>query len=105
MPAAAVAAEPAEPAEPAELDQPDEDRPAGHRPRAIGWLTVNAQPWAYVTIDGKRLASPTPVLRHPLKSGRHQVHLSSPSLGADEVRIIEVHPGRTTTLFHQFSPR
>jgi hypothetical protein len=72
---------------------------------AIGWVTINAQPWAYVSIDGKRLPNPTPLRHHPLRTGRHEVHLVSPSLGVEEDRIVDVRAGKTTTLLHQFSSR
>jgi serine/threonine protein kinase len=38
-------------------------------------LTLNSAPWAYVTIDGKRLSKPTPLFDYQLTPGSHVVEL------------------------------
>jgi serine/threonine-protein kinase len=88
-----------------EPSAPEEPKPRERTPQATGYLTINTQPWAYVSIDGKRLPNPTPLRHLALRPGHHQVHLSSPSLGTAEDRIVDVRAGKTTTLFHQFSER
>ncbi len=41
--------------------------------RAHGYLTVNARPWAYVFVDGKKLPATTPLAGVSLPAGRHRL--------------------------------
>ncbi len=43
-------------------------------PAGVGWLSLNAEPWAHVYLDGRRLAT-TPIFRHPLAAGPHVLRL------------------------------
>jgi serine/threonine protein kinase len=49
--------------------------PAKHaRPRPpVGYLSVNSVPWGAVFVDGKKVASETPVYRLPVSIGKHRV--------------------------------
>lgn len=41
------------------------------------WLSINSNPWSYVSVNGKTLGS-TPVLRHNMAAGTHTIVLSNP---------------------------
>jgi len=51
-----------------------------------GTITVTAQPWGNVRIDGE-LVGPTPLMRHSVKAGPHVVEVVAPETG--EVRARE----------------
>ncbi len=68
----------------------------------FGFLTVTSDPAALVTIDGKRLARPTPLKHFPLRPGKHNVRLLNPKEGTEEERIVEIHSGKTVQLTHRF---
>lgn len=102
-----VAEAPVEPKEVAEAPPPEEDadRPKPKRParpsrpsptpernerpapepaqKGAGFLTVGAQPYALVKIDGQQVGT-TPIMRHKLGAGSHKVELLRPDTG--EVR-------------------
>ncbi len=40
---------------------------------AYGYITVNARPWAYVYVDGKKLEQTTPLSDVRLRAGRHRL--------------------------------
>jgi len=59
-----------------------------------GYITVAAHPFALVRIDGAEIGS-TPIFRHSLAAGRHQVQLVSPDNGAVRLdRTIVIRPGQ-----------
>lgn len=62
----------------------------------FGVLTVNLQPWAKVTVDG-RPRGDTP-LRLVLPVGRHRVRLDNGPAGRHESRTIELREGQTIRL-------
>jgi hypothetical protein len=67
---------------------------AGHRstrPRGRGQLTLNALPWAHVTIDGEKVAD-TPLQRLPLAAGPHTIKLQSPPTGREFKLTVTVEP-------------
>jgi serine/threonine-protein kinase len=82
---AAVAEPAAEPAPPPAVPAaiPDAAPPPTTRPRAArkqpraeveqAYVSVSATPWGAVYIDGKKVASETPLYRHPVSAGRHAV--------------------------------
>ncbi len=50
----------------------DGERAALSRKRS-GYLTVNARPYAYVYLDGRKLALPTPLIKYKLPPGKHKL--------------------------------
>ena len=74
-------------------------RPARSRKR--GWLTVTARPYGRVFVDGERVASSTPLVRHPLSTGAHEVRVVHPSLGVKHA-VVPVEGGRLTTVTASF---
>jgi serine/threonine-protein kinase len=59
---------------------------------AKGELTLNALPWAHVTIDGEKRAD-TPIQHLPLPAGPHQVRLVCPPTGHELSFTLVVQPG------------
>jgi serine/threonine-protein kinase len=55
----------------------------GTRSRAVemGYLTVHAEPWGTVLVDGRRFADQTPVYRAPISAGAHRVAVFNPEIG------------------------
>jgi serine/threonine protein kinase len=51
-------------------------------PLGKGELTLNALPWAHVTIDGEKRPD-TPLLKYPLPAGPHQVRVACPATGRE----------------------
>ena len=83
------------------------DRPAASRPRAArkssskpvarepGYVTISATPWGAVYIDGKRVASETPLYRHALPAGRHEIRVFfKEAKKFSERRIVDLQPGQ-----------
>jgi serine/threonine-protein kinase len=64
-------------------------RPA--RPRGRGQLTLNALPWAHVTIDGEKVAD-TPLYKLPIAAGPHAVKLQSPPTGREFKLTVTIEP-------------
>jgi serine/threonine-protein kinase len=70
--------------------------PAELPPGEVGWLRVNARPWADVIVDGVKMET-TPLARAiRVRAGRHVVELVHPS--ARERRVVDVRVGETTLL-------
>jgi serine/threonine-protein kinase len=66
--------------------------------RRPGFVSIYAQPWAYVTVDGKKMGE-TPVMKLELPAGLHRVRLDHPqkrsyetavSVTAGETKMIDV---------------
>ncbi len=79
---------------------PAPDHPTGHRSEArrggdSGVLNLNAIPWAYVTIDGKRLARSTPLVDYKLAAGDYVIALEGPQ--HTKTIKLRVRPGTTVT--------
>jgi serine/threonine-protein kinase len=55
-------------------------------------LSINTDPWAYVSIDGIQIRA-TPLLRHSLAAGRHRVVLRNPAESLEQSLSIELAPG------------
>lgn len=58
-------------------------------PGGTGRLTLDAEPWAQVYIDG-RLVGPTPLFEHRVPAGTVTVRLVNPSLGLEKTVRIEI---------------
>ena len=52
----------------------------------FGWVTLGANPYALVEIDGQRVGT-TPIVRHRLAAGRHEVVFIAPDSGAVRRRV------------------
>ena len=65
-------------------------------PVAMGTISVNANPWATVRINGK-LAGTTPVLRFPVRAGRASVTIENPKLGRKQMEV-KIEPRKDTPL-------
>jgi len=66
-----------------------EEPAAAPSPGGTGRLTIDAEPWAQVYIDG-RLAGPTPLFEHRVPAGTVTVRLVNPSLGLEKTVRIEI---------------
>jgi serine/threonine-protein kinase len=92
-PVAAPAAPVAAPTPPVAAPAPAAARHARAERHARGWLSVYAEPWAYVFVDGKRVG-PTPLMKHEVAAGAHQLRLEHPGIHPRLERI-KVRPGQT----------
>jgi hypothetical protein len=55
-------------------------------PTGLGSLTVNANPWGNVYVNGK-LVKATPLLRYPMRAGPATVMVENPKLGRRTVPV------------------
>ena len=110
-PSAAPPSEPAPPieqAEPARSSEPrvESTRPTRRKrkrpppkaaPSKPAFVSVNSDPWSYVSIDGKRIQT-TPLRAHRVMAGRHEIVLRNPEAGLERRFEIEVEPGESKRL-------
>ncbi len=76
-------------APPPEAAAPDE-------PEATGRLNVNVSGgWAYIYVDGQRLAETTPLSGYTLPAGEHTVRVVNEASGLDQSRSVRVEPDGT----------
>jgi hypothetical protein len=61
-------------------------------------LNLNASPWAYVELDGRRLKKETPLFGVRVRAGRHRLRFFNPALKLEKEIWIQVHPNRTETV-------
>ena len=64
-------------------------RPAPEEIAAFGYLSVGADPYAHVEIDGRSVGN-TPLVREKLRAGEHTLVLISPESGAVRLRRVLV---------------
>jgi hypothetical protein len=69
-------------------------RPRLAPPAAQGTVTVNANPWGNVYING-RLIRATPLLRYPLRAGPATITVENPRLGR-RVIPVRIRPNQDT---------
>jgi serine/threonine-protein kinase len=68
-------------------------------PATPGLITVTAQPWGIVYVDGKRVADGTPAYRVPIAAGVHDVWVENPELGRKSpVRRVQVDADHTSAV-------
>jgi serine/threonine protein kinase len=86
-----------------EMKQPQKDQKARKAPPTAqdGFLSVNASPWAYITIDGKKTGKTTPLVKHALKPGQHSVTLVSED-GREKTVSVTIKPGATAKITEKF---
>ncbi len=63
----------------------------------VGYLTADAQPWAELFVDGKRVER-TPLSRYPLPAGSHVLQFKNPELGKEARRTVTIEEGKTETV-------
>jgi len=76
--------------------RPPAGRPELSQPPANGFLSVNADPWAEVYLDGRRIGT-TPVFKHRVAAGAHVVRLVSPD-GASTTKRVTILPNESSNL-------
>ncbi|MBK7195866.1 MAG: serine/threonine protein kinase [Myxococcales bacterium] len=90
---------------PSRPSPPSRPRPSRGEPRAaagdVGVVSVNAVPWAYVTVNGKRQVTPA-TLRLP--PGSYTLSFENPDLGAKTTRFITVKAGDNRPVRVRFQP-
>ena len=59
---------------------------------APGTLTVAAQPWMNISVDGEALGQ-TPLMKKSLPPGKHKVHLANPESGVTRDLVVEIKSG------------
>jgi hypothetical protein len=62
------------------------------------YLSANSQPWTQVWVDGV-LAGTTPLYRHRIAPGTHEIRLVNVNDGAEVRRTVLARAGQTTKLF------
>ena len=85
----------------APTDAPKPKPPAVNPAMLRGYVTVTTLPWAWVSIDGVRLARHTPVVAAPVKPGRHVITLEAGD-GRRHTLDVTVKAGQRLTLSHVF---
>jgi serine/threonine-protein kinase len=63
----------------------------------VGYLTVDAQPWASVSVRGRTIGD-TPLYRFPLDEGDVTVQLTNPESGKSATRRVHVMRGKETSM-------
>jgi serine/threonine-protein kinase len=80
------------------------DAPAGHARPPRAYLTVSADPWAYVAVDGRRRGT-TPLQDLVLSPGAHEVTFENPPLGVTRKTLVRLRPGERKTVIEQLAER
>jgi hypothetical protein len=70
-------------------------------PGSYGYLSVNANPWCAVHVDGKAMGN-TPLVRVKLKAGHHTVLMENRDQGKRRKRSIHVRPGEHVRIVENF---
>jgi serine/threonine protein kinase len=78
--------------------RPPPAEPPPPPPVEFGLLNLNASPWAYVELDGRRLPGETPLFRVRVSAGTHRLRFFNPELKIERVETVTVRAGQTHTL-------
>ena len=70
--------------------------PSGPTQRRFGYLNLNSIPWSEVTIDGRPVGHPTPLLKLKLQEGPHLVVLSNREQKLRKKLRLTIRAGATT---------
>src|SRR5262249_18373432 len=73
--------------------------------KVSGFLTLNSSPWSYIFIDGRKLPSTTPLQKHKLAPGTHQVRLESRGAGKNDEFTVTIRAGQTEKKIVDFSKK
>jgi hypothetical protein len=68
---------------------------------SYGFLSVNANPWCAVHVDGKAMGN-TPLVRVKVKAGHHTVLLENRDMGHRRKRSVHVRPGEHIRIVESF---
>ena len=71
---------------------------ANENSAAHGFLNLSSTPWANVTIDGRPVEGTTPLIRHKLPAGRHDIQLSNPYTPMKKSLKVDIREGETQNL-------
>jgi serine/threonine-protein kinase len=82
---------------------PKDVRASARRAAKHGWLSVYTEPWAYVSVDGRRIGS-TPLMKQSLAAGVHRVRLERAGVRAREQQV-RVHAGQTALVDLNLQPK
>lgn len=89
-----------------EKGQPEEEQRREEEVAGAGYLTVNATPAAQVYIDGKLVASKTPLVKHKVQPGNHTVRVYYvDDKKFSETKRAMITEGRHVNLYFQNSSR
>ncbi len=77
---------------------PDPDRKPGP---ARGKVVIKSEPWAYITVDGRKTGLTTSAKPFPLAAGTHRIELLNPSLGLRASFELQVRAGKLVRRFVQ----
>jgi len=72
-------------------------------PRGNGVINITASPWAYISIDGKRLPKPTPIANYELSAGTHVVEANNPNLKKRSSQKVTVKQGKSINVAFDLS--
>ena len=72
--------------------------PADPAPARYGFLNINADPWALVDLDGRRLPHETPLFRVRAREGLRQLRFTNPRLNIEKTITVRVVAGETQTI-------
>jgi hypothetical protein len=64
------------------------EAPAALNPAEAGYLTVSADPWAHVHVDGQHVLTTPAALAIPLEPGRHYVKYTNPYFAPVEHEVV-----------------
>ncbi len=95
----------AEPSEPARESRPKRPAHAHKRrpaPVRYGFVQVNSTPWTEVYIDDRNVGF-TPILKHKLPVGDHEVRLINEGYRIDESIVVIIEEGQTVNVLKKFS--
>jgi serine/threonine-protein kinase len=65
-------------------------------------LTISADPWAFVSIDGKKRGT-TPLHDVALPAGPHEVTFENPPLGVSRSQLVRLHAGEHKTIIERLA--
>jgi len=79
------------------VTHPDHGNKRPHPPAATGKLRLSSDPWASVTIDGRRITKPTPLVDYAIPAGTRVITLSHPGFKTER-RTVRITAGETALL-------
>ncbi len=99
-------AETSEPKAPTRAKHGSPRKPVQSQPSAntdLGYLTVNADPWGAVFVDGKKMVDATPAYRMPIAAGTHRISVGSAARKqrAPE-RVVQIRKGELSKVGFQW---
>jgi serine/threonine protein kinase len=74
-------------------------RPASPATVEVGYLSVNADPWGAVVVDGKKVAEQTPAYRLAVATGVHRITIYNPERKrSSQTKLVEVQRGKNAVV-------